>query len=155
MSTGPSNWRSRLEPETLGCHGGHVQQSGACARSHSVAGAQGERENGGPYVADGGVELFDRLSDAIQCRHVVDRAGSGLQGHAHGEEPLDDVIVQVPGDAFTVDHDGELFAVVLGTVELDGEAGLLPEALDHPDLLGAETGSTHQPHHAQHAVVAV
>ncbi len=72
---------------------------------------------------------------------IRDRARGGLQRHAHGEEPLDDVVVQVPGDALAVAHDGELFAVVLGTVELDGQARLLSEALDDPDLLGAETGA--------------
>ena len=71
---------------------------------------------------------------------VRDRMGGGLQGHAHREEPLDDVVVQIPGDALPVAHDGELLPVVLGAVELDGEPGLLAEALDHPDLLGAEAG---------------
>ena len=59
-------------------------------------------------------------------------ADSGLQGHAHGEEPLDDVVMEVPGDALTVAHDGELLAVVLGAVELDRQARLLSEALDDP-----------------------
>ena len=52
----------------------------------------------------------------------ADGPGGGLQGHAHGEEPLDDVVVQVPGDPLAVAHDGELFAVVLGPIELDGES---------------------------------
>ena len=68
---------------------------------------------------------------------AIERDG-GLQRHAHGEEPLDDMVVQVPGDALTVAHDRELLAVVLGAVELDGQARLLSEALDDPDLLGAE-----------------
>ena len=86
-----------------------------------------------------------------RAARVGDGAGGGLQCHAHGEEPLDDVVVQVPGDALAVADEGQLFAVGLGAVELDGEARLLPEALDHPDLLGAEGGPTGQADDAEHA----
>jgi hypothetical protein len=81
--------------------------------------------------------------------------GGGLQRHTHGEEPLDDVVVQIPGDSLAVAHHRELFAVVLGAIALDGESCLLPEALHDPDLLGAETGPTDQPHHAEYAVVSM
>ena len=78
----------------------------------------------------------------VERGRIRDGTGGGLQGHAHREEPLDDMVVEVPGDPFPVAHDGELLTVVLGPVELDGEPRLLAEALHHPDLLGAEPGST-------------
>ena len=97
------------------------------------------------------------MDSAIRCRRrgVLDGTGGGLQGHAHGEEPLDDVVVQIAGDSLSISQDGELFAVGLQPVELDGEPRLLAEALYHADLLGAEARPADQPCHAQHPVVAV
>ena len=66
-----------------------------------------QREDGSTDVLDGGVEVIDRgLDPAPHLRDLADPAHA-LETQSHGEEPLDDQVVQVPGDAVTVLEDGQ------------------------------------------------
>ena len=57
-----------------------------------------EAEDGGADVMDGVVQGVDGLADPLGPRPGRDHARRGLQGHAGGEQPLDDQVMQVAGD---------------------------------------------------------
>ncbi|MEV8503560.1 response regulator transcription factor [Actinoplanes sp. NPDC051475] len=54
--------------------------------------------------------------------------GHALQLHAGGEQPLDDDVVQVPGDAFAVLQHHQLLAFLLGAGAFEGKGRLPREA---------------------------
>ena len=64
-------------------------------------------------------------------------AARALQGQPGGEQPLDDVVVQVRGDAFAlVEHRGALL-LGPGCGQFDRDRGLVGEAGRHLQVVGA------------------
>ena len=66
-------------------------------------------------------------------------AGSALQGQPGGEEPLDDVVVQVGGDPLALVEHGDPLLLGPRLGQLDREGGLVGEAGGHVELLGLRT----------------
>ena len=66
-----------------------------------------QAEDGSPYVADGPVDLCDRSFDALDRRRVGRVHERRLEGESDREEPLDDGVVKVTGDAFSLVDDCE------------------------------------------------
>ena len=86
---------------------------------------------------DAGADLADRLVDLVDGLHEASPIGVAgrvrcdrLQHHPHGEEPLDDRVVQVAGDPLPVLEAIQQVPVVAAAGELDGERGLVGERLD-------------------------
>ena len=83
------------------------------------------------------------------ARPGAERGGERLQGQAGGEQALDDVVVQVRGDAVAlVEHGGPLL-LGAGLGELDGDGGLVGEAGGHVQVLGGERRPAAQPRDAR------
>ena len=79
-------------------------------------------------------------------------AGQGLQGQAGGEQPLDDVVVQVRGDPFAlVEHRGALL-LDPGRGEFDRDRGLVGEPGGQLQVVGGERGPAADPGQRQHPV---
>ena len=100
----PRSRRARREPQP-----GRKPRSSASS-STSVAdlcpqvGARRgtQLEDGAADVADGGVELVDGRIDPLGHVGPAGQPGGGLQLQSGGEQPLDDHVVQVPGDPLPV-----------------------------------------------------
>lgn len=85
-----------------------------------------EAEDGGADVADDAIELVDGGLYAEGELRILGAGGRALQGDAGSEDPLDDEIVQVKGNAFPICQHRQLPMVVLmvGSDRLD--PGQLP-----------------------------
>src|SRR5205814_10309232 len=82
-----------------------------------------ETEDGGPDLANGGVEIIDRLLDAFAHHIALDVPLHALQVQTHREQTLDHGVVQVAGDALAVFHDHEIAGPRVQPRVLDGDAG--------------------------------
>ena len=58
-----------------------------------------EREDRRPNLTNGGVEVFDRMFYAIATRLIDQEHQCALQAQADLKQPVDDGIVESPGDA--------------------------------------------------------
>jgi hypothetical protein len=80
-----------------------------------------------PY---GLVELFHRRADPLGGHRVGDVGQRALQAQARGEDPLDDVVVQVARDAVAVlGHVGPADRLLPGG-QVQGQCGLVGEGTD-------------------------
>ena len=96
-------------------------------------------------VEDRGADLLNDLLKVVDTvgkpllhlGRACSRNGS-LQCEADGEQALDDVIVQVAGDAVAVGQDVELAHLALRAGQLPRQRGLVGEGSHHVELVGAE-----------------
>ena len=139
-----------LEPEGDHGVGDHLEQLAAHPRRGGLRSVV-ELEDAGADLADGVVEIDDRLVDPIGDPAGPGQARDALQAQAGREEPLDDVIVQIGGDPVTlVEHRGPaLLGAGLG--QLDGHRGLGGEPGRHVHLVRGERGPPGAPGRGQHA----
>jgi nucleotide-binding universal stress UspA family protein len=142
----------RGEPQRRRDVGEHVEHAAAQVGLRAARDVL-ELEDRGADLGDGVVEIADGPDDPV-TRH---RPGpqdlrDALQRQARGEEPLDDVVVQVGGDAVAVvEHRGTLL-LGAGAGELQGEGGLVGEAGAHVEVVVGERGPVADPGGDQHAV---
>src|SRR5580658_5707789 len=89
-----------------------------------------EPENAGADIGDGLVEGVDVALDPFRVGRVA--AGSvALEGHAEGEQLLDDMVVQVTRDAVTVLCLSQNDLVDAGPGEFHGHSGVACEGRSH------------------------
>jgi hypothetical protein len=99
----------------------------------------------GPQLEDGRADLLDRVVDVVHDpldeldgRRVARRDGGALQGHAGREQLLDDVVVQVAGDARPVLEQLHPLRLPTAVGELEGDGGVVGERRGHVDVGHAE-----------------
>ena len=84
------------------------------------------------------VELLDRGADPLGRLGVADAGQRALQAQAGGEDPLDDVVVQVAGDPVAVlDHVGPADGLLPGG-EVQRQRGLIGECLGEANVFATE-----------------
>ena len=141
--------------------GPEAERAGGRGDSLAQLAAQGgtdrrpEFEDRPADVADGGVEVVDGRVHAFGGFRPQRVGHGGLQLHAGCEQPLNDDVVQVAGDALAVLQDDELLAFVLGAGPLEGEGGLPGEARQQGRLLLVVLGPAVVLGDDQHAVQGV
>ena len=82
----------------------------------------------------------------------VDQRDGALEEHRGAEQLLDDVVVQVAGDALAVAHEHDLLAVLAGPFELEGERRLGGEGLRHDEVRRAVAGGADLAHERERGV---
>ena len=78
------------------------------------------------------------------------RAAEPVQGEGGGEDPLDDVVVQVAGDAVAVGLHLEPPFPLLGTGQLQDDGGLRGERGEQVQVVGGKRLAAGRPQHRQH-----
>ena len=85
-------------------------------------------------------QLVDRCATGGRRRPGVvglQRAAEPVQGQGGGEDPLDDVVVQVAGDAVAVGLHLQPALALLGAGELEDDGGLRGERRQQVEFVGA------------------
>jgi len=77
-------------------------------------------EDGDPWIGDRAVDFVDRVGHSLLDVGIGDRTDDSLQAHAGGEQPLDDDVVHVSRDSFSVVEDSNARFVASYT-SLDGQ----------------------------------
>ena len=130
---------------------------------HAPAGARGgpldrlvQREDRLTDLLDRLVELVDRPGHALGrgVRHVVD-ARRALQHHPGGEEPLDDEVVQVAGDAIAVLVHRESLVLAACLRQHERDRRLRAERAGEVEDVAGEVAVLVAPHEHEHAEGAV
>ena len=117
--------QGRAEAERAG--GRRRRRRGArCASDAPDRGTQ--LEDRAADVPDGRVEVVDGRVDPLGHLRSAGVRHGALQLHAGGEQPLDDHVVQVPGDPLAVLQHHQQLAFLLGAGAFQGERGLAGEA---------------------------
>jgi hypothetical protein len=93
--------------------------------------------------------------DAVGGPAGAERGRQGLQRHAAGEQALDDVVVQVGGDAFALVEQRGALLVGARPCELERHGGLVGEAGGQVEVLGGEGLPPAPPNGGEHAVHGV
>src|SRR5262249_46144432 len=76
--------------------------------AQAALGGRLQREDRATYLADGHVKLVHNLVDPVGHVLPAGNREQRLQRHARGEEPLDDFVVKITGDALAVFEDRNL-----------------------------------------------
>ncbi len=111
----------RVEPEGSRRFGAEAEHLGA--NTAVGVGLRLEREDRRADLADRVVELRDRVADASSELSVLGERERCLKGQPRREEPLDDRVVEVAGDALPVRRRGELRHAFVETGVGDRDAG--------------------------------
>ena len=82
-----------------------------------------------------------RSSRAVNAWSSV-RRGQALRVQSSGEEPLDDVIVEVPSNPVPILEYGQALLVRSGLDQLPGQRGLVGERFGEVTVGGSEVGSS-------------
>ena len=114
-----------------------------------------ELEDRAADLTDDLVQLVDRGGEAVPRTTRPEMCGQALQCEAGAEQSLDDVVVQVGGDAVALLQ--HCRALLLGTslCEFDGHRRLIGEASSHLLVAGGERRPPSQPCSGQYATHAV
>ncbi len=107
-------------------------------------------EDGCPNVLDDLVQLVDVLGQPVSHRGGLHAAVGALHGHADREQPLDDMVVQIPGDPIAVGQHVALPARRQRFGPLQRQRGLIGERRHHLKLALIEHRITAVAHHQQH-----
>ena len=95
-------------------------------------------EDGGADLADDLLQIVDRSAQPLLHRRRPGSGNGALQRQPDGEQPLDHMVVQVPGDPVPVGDDVEFVHPPLCGGQLPGQRGLIGECGHHVELFGAE-----------------
>ena len=129
VSTGPSNCRRGWNPRDLAaCDVTSKMRERVLVPTLDVARSSSEKmaERTSRMVASSSSTDSAMRSRARSSAMELARR---LQPHAHREQPLDDVVVEVAGDALAVGHHGQLLHVRAHPGQVHGQAGLAGEVL--------------------------
>ena len=80
---------------------------------------------------------------------LLERAADPVQGQARGEDPLDDVVVQVAGDAVPVRLDLQALLPLLRPGQLEDDGGLGGERRQEVEVVGGERLAPRGAHHRE------
>ena len=97
-------------------------------------------EDGGADVLDRGLQIGDR---AVQSVGDLTRSGPGngsLQVEARGEEPLNDVVVQIVPDPLTVGQHSQVAGVLQGAGQRERHCGVVSEVAHQVEVFGVKRG---------------
>ena len=101
-------------------------------------------EDRAPDVADGVVEVVHGVPQPRLQFGLLHLAADALQAHPGGEQPLDDLVVQVTGDALAVGQQGDVLPRPVRLVRLQRERRLPGEDHDEVGLVGGQRGRAGQ-----------
>jgi hypothetical protein len=129
-------------------HGAHRLADAAPRRDGVGVPGVLELEDRRPDPGDGAVEFVDPLADA--GRHLgaglLQRAADPVQRQAGREDPLDDVVVQVAGDAVPVGLDLQAALAFPRPGQLEDHRGLGGEGRQQVEFIGGERFAPREAH---------
>ena len=108
-------------------------------------------EYGGAYFLDDGVQVVDASAQSLLHLGRTRARDGALQRKSDREEPLNDMVVQIAGDAIAVGQDVQLTHPALRYRQLPGQRRLIGERGHHVELLGGERTRAAAPQDHQHA----
>ncbi len=123
----------RCEPEGDGRVVDDVEDLPAQARN-VVAPAAAQLEDRCADLADGLVQVVDVGGQPVPLLRLTGARDQALQPDRRSEDPLDDVVVQVAGDAVALLQDGDAVAVGAGLGQLERQRYVPGETRRHVDV---------------------
>jgi hypothetical protein len=99
-----------------------------------------QHDDAGADLADRAIEVRDRGQDPVGGTARAQQARHGLQGQSGGEQPLNDVVVQVRGNLLAIGEHRRPLLLGAGLGQLEGDRGPVGEPRGHVHVVGAERG---------------
>jgi hypothetical protein len=93
-----------------------------------------EREYRGPDLLDRLVELVDGAREALLDDLLVHSRSDALQTESRGEQPLDDMIMEIARNAPPIYQDAEPLLISSSVAQLQGDGSLTRESFSHVEV---------------------